>query len=226
MRAHALPLMRSAASGSCHSMQAAQRSRNSRSATRAQSALVISSVLSAPCGGRPFRGPSAADSPAVGLSGSGVRLSAFFSTAMGVAFMDHSLAADRWKPADTSGNRVAVQRDFGGVAAVEIAMLDKRLVARASFTGCLNECLRHDGREDQQIAEAIHVSKGYLSKLLRSVWAAQAKRLVEFMRETRNLAPLQWMAHQVGCELVRRDAMAERIAELQAELDQMRRVAA
>lgn len=54
----------------------------------------------------------------------------------------------------------------------------------------------------------------------------RAKRLVAFMRVTNSLAPLQWMALQMGCELVVRDAQAARIAELQAELQQLTRGAA
>lgn len=137
--------------------------------------------------------------------------------------MDRSFAATQWKPADTGGNRVVAERDFGGVVEVRLVMLDAALVARTSFTGCLNECLRHDGREDQQIAAAIHITKGYLSKLLRAVWAAQVKRLVSFMRETKCLAPLQWMAHQVGCELVQLDSRAAEVAALTQRLHELQR---
>jgi hypothetical protein len=137
--------------------------------------------------------------------------------------MDRSFAATQWKPADTGGNRVVAERDFGGVVEVRLVMLDAAVVARTSFTGCLNECLRHDGREDQQIAAAIHITKGYLSKLLRAVWAAQVKRLVSFMRETKCLAPLQWMAHQVGCELVQLDSRAAEVAALTQRLHELQR---
>jgi hypothetical protein len=135
--------------------------------------------------------------------------------------MDRSFAATQWKPGDTAGNRVVPERDFGGVSEVTLALLDAAVIERVSFTGCLNECLRHDGRDDQQIASAIHISKGYLSKLLRAVWAAQIKRLIAFMRETKSLAPLQWIAHQMGCELVMRDRRAAEVAELQARLRQL-----
>lgn len=135
--------------------------------------------------------------------------------------MDRSFAATQWKPGDTGGNDVVAQRDFGGVTAVEITTLDGPLLERISFTGALNECLRNDGREDQEIARAVHISKGYLSKLLRSVWAAQVKRLIKFMRETKHLGPLQVIAREMGCELVRRDARAAEVAALKARLRQM-----
>jgi hypothetical protein len=115
--------------------------------------------------------------------------------------MSTSLCAGQWKPADTAGNRVVSQRDFGGVAIVTLHLLEPHLIARASFAGCLNECIRHDGREHQEIAAAIHISKGYLSKLLASVWWAQIKRLIRFCKETRCLAPVQKIADELGFEL-------------------------
>jgi hypothetical protein len=124
-----------------------------------------------------------------------------------------SLEPKLWKPADTGGNGVVTQRDFGGVAPVALHVLDAALIARCTFSGSLAECLRHDGREDQEVARAIHVSKGYLSKLLRSVWAAQVTRLIRFMRETRCAAPLQKIADEMGFELRPKKSELEMRAE-------------
>ena len=123
---------------------------------------------------------------------------------------------------------MASQRDIGGVALVrDMHMVEAHLVARCSFAGALNECLRHDGRDDHAIATAIHVSKGYMSKLLRCVWSAQSGRLVAFMRETRCLAPLQWMADQVGCELrPKKSALEEELDATRARLADLERRAA
>jgi hypothetical protein len=145
---------------------------------------------------------------------------------MGIT-MNASLCVENRKPADTGRNRVASQRDFGGVAAVRVALLEQHLIARMSFSGAINECLRHDGREDQQIAAAIHISKGYMSKLIRSVWAAQTKRLIAFMKETRCPAPLQKMADEMGYELrAKKTELEDRLeqaelmaARLKAELE-------
>lgn len=144
-----------------------------------------------------------------------------------------SLEPKLWKPADTEGNRVVTQRDFGGVAPVALHTLDASLIARCTFTGALTECLRHDGRDDQEIARAIHISKGYLSKLLRSVWAAQITRLTRFMRETRCAAPLQKIADEMGFELrpkksdleMRAEAAEREAAALRAEVAAARAVA-
>jgi hypothetical protein len=99
-----------------------------------------------------------------------------------------------------------------------------------TFSGAVNECLRADGRDDQEIATAIHISKGYMSKLIRSVWAAQIKRLVAFMKETRCAAPLQKIADEMGYELrAKKTALEQRtellemqLAAARAELDAQR----
>lgn len=127
--------------------------------------------------------------------------------------MQATLTGPYRKPAITGGNDRATQADFGGLALVKLSQVEPGLISRVSFTGALNECLRQDGREDQEIAAAIHISKGYLSKLLRSAWAAQAKRLVAFMRATRCVAPLQWIAWQMGYELSQRRKTEDEIRE-------------
>lgn len=132
--------------------------------------------------------------------------------------MASSVLADQWKPRDTTGNHVVPQRDFGGVAAVQLATLASQLLGRVSISGAINEALRHDGRTDLQLAEAMSISKGYMSKLVRSVWAAQLKRLVKFMRETRHIGVLQVLAHEMGCEVVVMDSQAAHIAALKAEV--------
>lgn len=137
-----------------------------------------------------------------------------------------SLSLDQWKPADTAGNHRASQRDFGGVVEVpEPHRIAVELLARVSFSGCLHECMRHDGRTDDEIGRAIHISKGYMSKFLRSVGETWAKRLVRFMRETNCIAPLQKMADDMGCDVVLRSSKEARIRQLEAQLAETRRAA-
>jgi hypothetical protein len=137
--------------------------------------------------------------------------------------MTASLSTEYRKPVDTDGNRVVAQRDFGGVAHVRFELLEPHLITKMTVTGSLNECLRHDGREDQEIASAIHISKGYMSKLIRSVWAAQIKRLIAFMKETRCPAPLQKMADEMGFELrAKKTALEQRTEILERELAEAR----
>lgn len=142
--------------------------------------------------------------------------------------MDRSFARTEWKPEDSTGKHTQVPMPF--ISEVPGAqVLSMAVVAQASFNGCLNEAARHSGKEDQEIADEIHISHGYMSKFMRGVAQSWAKRLVAFMRSTNSLAPLQWIAHQVGCEVVVRDAVTRERDILKArlaELDRHERMAA
>ena len=52
--------------------------------------------------------------------------------------------------------------------------------------------------------------------------SALALRVVRFMRVTGSTAPLQWLADQIGCDVVVRDVSSARIRELEAELNRLR----
>lgn len=99
--------------------------------------------------------------------------------------------------------------------------LPVELVERVTFNGSLVEAARYSGLEDQQIAEQIHICAGYMSRFMRGVAQQWAKRLVLFMRVTRSLAPLQWIADQMGCDVVPRDSRAAEVAALRARLQEL-----
>jgi hypothetical protein len=103
----------------------------------------------------------------------------------------------------------------------ELQALPFLLMASVSFNGCLNEAARHSGKDDHEIADECHVSAGYFSRFMRSVGSQQAKRLVAFMRSTRSLAPLQWLAHQMGCDLVLRSSVAAELAAARARVAEL-----
>lgn len=44
---------------------------------------------------------------------------------------------------------------------------------------------------------------------------------MKFMQITQSLAPLQWLAAQVGCELVKKDRRAAEVAALKARLQEL-----
>lgn len=139
--------------------------------------------------------------------------------------MDRTFPPGDWQPQATAGKGSQVAMPFLGVVPAS-QLLPAPVLASATFNGCLIEAARHSGLEDQEIADAIHICHGYMSRFMRGVAQQWAKRLVAFMRVTRSLAPLQWMAREMGCELVVRDMQQARIAELQAELMQLQRGAA
>ncbi len=103
-------------------------------------------------------------------------------------------------------------------------LLDEFVLIRATFNGALNESVRRSGKEDQQIAEEIHISPGYMSRFMRGVGQQWARRLVAFMHATNSRAPLQWLAHQVGCEVVVKDSRAQEVAALRAKLAELEAV--
>lgn len=80
-------------------------------------------------------------------------------------------------------------------------------------------------RLDQQIADELHICAGYMSRFMRGVAQQWARRMVAFMRATNSLAPLQWMASQMGCDVVVRSSREARIRELESELQEIRRAA-
>lgn len=104
---------------------------------------------------------------------------------------------------------------------VVLGLLPLAVVAGASFTQVLQFAAQASGRDDEDIARALAICKGYMSRFMRGVGQQWARRLVAFMRETGSLGPLQWMADQVGCELVQRDSRAAEVAVLRARLHEL-----
>lgn len=138
--------------------------------------------------------------------------------------MGSTVHPSEWKAKESTGNSTQVPMPFFALAPA-LQMLNAPVVSAASFTGCLIEACRHSGHEDQQLADLIHVSPGYFSKFVRRVGQQWAKRLVAFMRHTNSLAPLQWMADQMGCDITLRDARAAEVAALRSRLNELERVA-
>ena len=129
--------------------------------------------------------------------------------------MDRSFPVAEWKPQASAEKHLQVPA-LGPESLP--AILDPAVLVRVSFNGALNEAAKHSGKEDWQIADAIHISHGYMSRFMRGVGQQWAKRLVAFMNETNSRAPLQWIAHQVGCEVVLKDRRAVEVATLRARL--------
>jgi hypothetical protein len=134
--------------------------------------------------------------------------------------MDRSFHPPEWKPEASAGKHSQVGMPL--LAAVPAPQLiDAGLLPHLSFSGALNEAAKHSLKDDQKIAEEIHISPGYMSRFMRGVGQQWAKRLVAFMQRTNSRAPLQWIAHQVGCDIVPLDARAAEVATLRARLREM-----
>ena len=87
---------------------------------------------------------------------------------------------------------------------------------RFTFRQALRNAAHHSGLEDGHIAEKIHISSGYMSKFMAGVGEQWAKRLLQFMRVTQSLAPLQWLADQMGCDITVRHVLSAELAAARA----------
>lgn len=105
------------------------------------------------------------------------------------------------------------------------SMASADLVGRLSDVGALRLAVQESGHDDYEIADAIAISHGYMSKVLKGTAGLYGKRLVAFMRRTNNLAPLQWLAEQMGCDVVMRDSRAAEVAALKARLQELEKAA-
>ena len=131
--------------------------------------------------------------------------------------MDCSFDRTEWKPLASAGKHSQVEMGLIGLVSAP-HLLDGFVLERISFNGALLEAAKHSGKEDQQIADEIHISPGYMSRFMRGVGQQWAKRLVAHMNSTNSRAAVQWIAHQVGGEFVAKDSRALEVAQLKARL--------
>ena len=136
--------------------------------------------------------------------------------------MGSTLHPSHWKPASTAGNHVGSQRELPVLAEAPptraYRLLPPEVMSGATFTNVLEHMALHSGMDRYKLAQEVFISKGYLTKVLGGVGECWARLLVRLMRECRCLGPLQWIAEQVGCELVIRDSRAAEVAALKARL--------
>lgn len=149
--------------------------------------------------------------------------------------MQQTISRTEWKPKEitgnhsTAGHHQVAQRQLSIHAeappAQVLVLLPAAVVQGATFSNVLAFAVQGSGMDDAELAEQIHISPGYMSKFIRGVGEQWARRPVLFMRKAGTLGPLQWMAAQVGCEVVQLDARAAEVAALQARLNELQRVA-
>lgn len=145
---------------------------------------------------------------------------------MGVlVFTVESVRPTEWKPEASAGKRTQAEMPFIAEVATP-HLLEYAVLVKTSFSGTLVAAVNHSGKDDFEIADEIPVSHGYMSKFIRGIGQTWAKRIVKFMRVTQSLAPLQWIAHEMGCELVVRESREARIRALERQLAHARGIAA
>lgn len=116
-----------------------------------------------------------------------------------------------------------IQREMQFLAPVQAPhQAPTEFISRATWVGVLRYCIQRSGRDDYEVADAIHISHGYMSKVLKGTANLSGDRLLRFQEVTQCVAPTQWMAFHSGADLVMRDPAAARIAELERELDALK----
>jgi plasmid maintenance system antidote protein VapI len=137
--------------------------------------------------------------------------------------MNTTLGAVDRKPQSTIRKDCASQRAMGFVAVVPPAhCASDEFISKASWAGVLRYAVQRSGMDDYEVAEKIHVSHGLMSRVLKGTAGIWGERLVLFMQTTGSIAPLQWMAEQMGFELrlkerSEKEILQARIAELEAK---------
>jgi hypothetical protein len=141
--------------------------------------------------------------------------------------MSYIVAATDRKPEATTRNHPATsQREMPLVAEVAAPHLaSEQFVSVASWDGSLRYAVQRSGFDDYEVADELDISHGYMSRLMRGTANLDGDRLVNLMRITRSVAPLQWLAGQMGFDLVARDSRSARIRELEQQLEAARRTA-
>lgn len=135
-----------------------------------------------------------------------------------------SINAAEWKGQESTGNHR--QGAFPFLAAVgQPVLAPAEFITVCNDVGALRLATQQSGLDDFEVADALHISHGYISKALHGTAGFYGKRLVAFMQITGSLAPLQWLAHQMGCDVVQRDSRAAEVAALRARLQDLERAA-
>jgi len=142
--------------------------------------------------------------------------------------MASSIVATEWKGEETPGRDTQGQRAFGGRGYVALlpqpVLAEPEFISRASWEGSLRYAVQRSGKDDFEVADEMAISHGYISKVLKGVAGLYGKRLVRFMQLTGSVAPLQWMADQVGYELHKKapesenDRLRRELADAHREL--------
>jgi hypothetical protein len=125
---------------------------------------------------------------------------------------------------ETTGKHWQAEMPFLAVVKAP-SLIAAELAARLSDVGALRLAIQESGHDDYEIADAIGISHGYMSKVLKGTAGLYGKRLVKFMQRTQNLAPLQWLAEQMGCDVVQRSSVSAEVAALRARLHELEKAA-
>ncbi len=136
--------------------------------------------------------------------------------------MQCTLPPPQWKARDTERQVSTFSPDIEIVTELHpLQLADQEFIRRCSWDAALRYAVQRSGSDDYEVADAIPISHSYMSKILKGSAGLHGTKLVTFIRRTRSLAPLQWIAEQLGADVVLRDRRAAEVAELRARLMQL-----
>jgi len=137
--------------------------------------------------------------------------------------MAHSIGSIEGKPVATIAKHGgASQREMGFLAEVKAPHLAcDSFITQASWDGVIRYAVQRSGKDDYEVADEMNISHGYMSRVMRGTAGFTGARLVKLMRVTGSIAPLQWIADQMGYELKpkqsEKEALKARLAQLEEE---------
>ena len=98
------------------------------------------------------------------------------------------------------------------------ARADDNLVSHAGdLLAAVQMCVQLSGLSNETICERMGIDPGHWTRMMQGRASLQLRKLPALMRVCGNLAPLQYLAREMGYDLYE-DAKAKRKAELVAEL--------
>ena len=124
-------------------------------------------------------------------------------------------------------NRGNMQREIACLAALESPTLpapNELIAAKDNLAQAVALAIQLSRLADETIAARLHIDKGHFSRIMRGSAHFPIRKLPALMELTGSLAPLQWLAERMGYLLTPKPAQT-RIAELEAEIAQLRKAA-
>jgi len=138
--------------------------------------------------------------------------------------MFSSTTATEWQVQASAGNLGQYQLPVHNeIKERQMTLLPLVALRGASFSSVLLNAVQRSDHDQNSLAQRMHISEGYMSRFLKTRAAAWAKRLIKFMHETHDLGALQWIAHEMGCDLVVRTAAEAEARALRARLNEIER---
>ncbi len=93
------------------------------------------------------------------------------------------------------------------VITVPIEMVRSKKTASAAFTLACDA----SGLEDKEIYLALDIDAGYFSNIKKGKATLQADKVAAFCSVVGNSIYVEWLAYQIGCQLVRIESETERL---------------